>query len=196
MCPQPRLDVSVIRLLDGSRAYLHAVIDNYSRAILAWRLAGQLLSVNTAELMREAAQRCVDACQQVKLVTDAGVENVNEVVSQALGELGVEQIIAQVDVVWSNSMIERFWACLRHAWLYLHGLDTIEAVREQVAFYVREYNEVMPHAAFAGQTPNEMYLGTGTDVPEKLAAGRAEARQRRLEANRQARCRPCPLPPK
>jgi len=29
------LDVTIIRLLDGTRAYLHAVIDNYSRRILS-----------------------------------------------------------------------------------------------------------------------------------------------------------------
>jgi putative transposase len=32
------IDVTVIRLLDGTRLYLHAVIDNFSRRILAWKL--------------------------------------------------------------------------------------------------------------------------------------------------------------
>jgi transposase InsO family protein len=33
------IDTTVIRLLDGTRAYLHAVIDNFSRRILGWRVA-------------------------------------------------------------------------------------------------------------------------------------------------------------
>jgi len=33
------LDVTVIKLLDGTRTYLHAAIDNFSRRILAWKLA-------------------------------------------------------------------------------------------------------------------------------------------------------------
>ena len=33
------IDTTVIRLLDGTRAYLHAVIDNFSRRILAWQVA-------------------------------------------------------------------------------------------------------------------------------------------------------------
>lgn len=33
------IDTTLIRLLDGTRAYLHAVIDNYSRRILAWRIS-------------------------------------------------------------------------------------------------------------------------------------------------------------
>ena len=32
------IDTTVIHLLDGSRAYLHAVIDNFSRRILAWHV--------------------------------------------------------------------------------------------------------------------------------------------------------------
>jgi hypothetical protein len=36
------IDTTVIRLLDGTRAYLHAVIDNFSRRILAWRVAERL----------------------------------------------------------------------------------------------------------------------------------------------------------
>ena len=33
------IDTTVIRLLDGTRAYLQAVIDNFSRKILAWRVS-------------------------------------------------------------------------------------------------------------------------------------------------------------
>src|SRR5216684_4508404 len=36
------IDTTAIRLLDGTRAYLHAVIDNFSRRILAWRVTGPL----------------------------------------------------------------------------------------------------------------------------------------------------------
>jgi transposase InsO family protein len=34
-------------LLDGTKAYLHAVIDNYSRRILAWTVAETLNPMNT-----------------------------------------------------------------------------------------------------------------------------------------------------
>jgi putative transposase len=36
------LDVTIIRLFDGTRAYLHAAIDNYSRRILSWSLEDHL----------------------------------------------------------------------------------------------------------------------------------------------------------
>jgi putative transposase len=39
------IDTSVVRLLDGSRAYLHAVIDNYSRRILSWKVSSSPIAL-------------------------------------------------------------------------------------------------------------------------------------------------------
>jgi hypothetical protein len=58
--------------------------------------------------------------------------------------------------------------------------------------YVDEHNRVLPHAAFHGQTPDEMYFGTGDAVPAHLASGAAAARRARGEANRSAACETCP----
>jgi putative transposase len=49
------IDTTVIRLLDGTRAYLHAVIDNFSRRILAWRVADTFMAVNSVAVLVEAA---------------------------------------------------------------------------------------------------------------------------------------------
>ena len=55
-------------------------------------------------------------------------------------------------------MIEAWWRSLKHQWLFLHPLDTVATVRRLVAFYVDEHNRVLPHSAFRGQTPDEMYF--------------------------------------
>jgi len=78
-------------------------------------------------------------------------------------------VLAQVEVTFSNSMIEAFWRSLKHSWIYLHSLDTAAALRRLVEFYVTAHNEVMPHSAFDGQTPDEMYFGTGGAVTINLA---------------------------
>jgi hypothetical protein len=88
-------------------------------------------------------------------------------------------------------MIEAFWRGLKHQWLYLNTLDTLATVKRHVAFYVEQHNTHLPHAAFKGQTPNEMYFGTGADVPKQLADARVAARTARLAANRAVRCATC-----
>jgi hypothetical protein len=71
-------------------------------------------------------------------------------------------------------------------------LDSVTTVRRLVAFYVQEHNTVLPHSAFRGQTPDEMYFGSGDTVPAELTARAAAARQARIDANRSAACGKCP----
>src|SRR2546422_6850647 len=50
------IDTTVIRLLDGTRVYLHAVIDNFSRRILAWRVAETFAPANSVAVLVEAGR--------------------------------------------------------------------------------------------------------------------------------------------
>ena len=88
------IDTTVIRLLDGSRAYLHAVIDNFSRRILAWRVADTFAPVNSvAVLARRQSGRDVRQTTTPVVLADAGVENVN----------------AQVDDLITTGVLRRVW---------------------------------------------------------------------------------------
>ena len=108
------LDVTIIRLLDGTRAYLHAVIDNYSRRILAWRLADRLGSGGTCRILREAAVQLSGCPEHTIVVADSGSENVNGAVDGVLDDEELTRVLAQVEVTFSNSMIEAFWRSLKH----------------------------------------------------------------------------------
>jgi transposase InsO family protein len=147
------IDTTVIRLLDGTRSYLHAVIDNFSRRILAWRVA----DVRAREQRGRAARR----------------QSGRHTLRHRPGRHGG---------CWSRE----------HQWLFLHSLDSVTTVRRLVEFYVDEHNHVLPHSAFRGQTPDEMYFGTGDAVPADLTSGADTARRARAEANRSAACRTCP----
>jgi hypothetical protein len=68
------IDTTVIHLLDGTRAYLHAVIDNFSRRILAWRLADTFAPVTSVDVLLEAGQGATRSGNTPVVVADAGVE--------------------------------------------------------------------------------------------------------------------------
>jgi len=80
---------------------------------------------------------------------------------------------------------------LKHQWLYLNTLDTVSTLETLVTFYVDEHNTRLPHSAFRGQTPDEMYFSTGNDIPAELEAARITARQSRIETNRNMSCKTC-----
>jgi hypothetical protein len=83
----------------------------------------------------------------------------------------------------------------KHQWLCLNTLDTVAHLETLIAFFVEEHNVRMPHSAFAGQTPDEMYLGTAQNLPDELVVARGKARERRLAVNRAVRCHRCAPPP-
>jgi putative transposase len=186
------IDTIVIRLLDGSRAYLHAVIDNFSRRILAWRVAETFTPANSVAVLVEASRTATPSETTPAVLADAGVENVNAQVDELITTGVLRRILAFTELKFSNSMIEAWWRSLKHQWLFLHSLDSVTTVRRLVAFYVHEHNTVLPHSAFRGQTPDEMYFGRGDAVPADLAARAAAARRARVEANRSAACGRCP----
>jgi transposase InsO family protein len=185
------IDVTIIKLLDGTKVYLHADIDNLSRRILAWKVALRLEPQNTCAVLVEAGKTLPPEEDPATVVADSGVENVNGAVDALLGLGRLRRVLAQVEVDFSNSMIEAFWRSMKHNWLFLNQLDTPTAVERLVSFYVTEHNSIMPHAAFNGQTPDEVYFGTGDHVAAQLAQRRTDARQARLAANRMVACAQC-----
>ncbi|MSP63413.1 MAG: transposase [Myxococcales bacterium] len=80
------IDVTILKLLDGSKAYIHAVIDNYSRKILAWTVADRLDPATTCQVLAAAGRHvqrrgtepgaAVHDTARPTLVADSGVENV------------------------------------------------------------------------------------------------------------------------
>jgi putative transposase len=82
------IDTTVIRLLDGTRAYVHAVIDNFSRRILAWRVTDSFAAINSVAVLLEAMQGARRSASPPVVLADAGVENVNAQVN-ALIDTGV-----------------------------------------------------------------------------------------------------------
>jgi len=186
------IDTTVIRLLDGTRAYVHAVIDNFSRRILAWRVAETFAPGNSVAVLVEASRGVAPSETTPVVLADAGVENVNAQVDDLITTGVLRRVLAFTELKFSNSMIEAWWRSLKHQWLFLHSLDSVTTVRRLVEFYVQEHNRVLPHSAFRGQTPDEMYFGTGDAVPADLTARAAAARRARVKANRSAACRTCP----
>jgi len=183
------VDTTVIGLLDGSRAYLHAIIDNFSRRILAWNVAGNFHPSVTARLLLDASQSVTSG--KPTLLVDGGVENYNSAVDKIVETGLLKRVLARTEVAFSNSLIESWWRVLKHQWLYLNSLDTVTTVQKLVAFYIEQHNTHLPHSSFRGQTPDEMYFGTGSKIPKELEASGSAARKSRMDTNRAQTCRTC-----
>jgi transposase InsO family protein len=184
------VDVTIIRLLDGTRTYLHAVVDNYSRRVLAWTLEKRLCAEGTRKILDEARRALGDREDKVQVMTDGGSENL--VVHQDDDLVAIaEHVVAQVDVIQSNSMVEALWSQLRHRWLYLHQLDSFAGLESLIRKYFLDHNSLIPRVELGGRTPDEAYAGHELGLAEFLRAQHAHARVRRLATNRAASCHRC-----
>ena len=170
------------------------MIDNFSRRILAFRVAERFQIASTIAVLVEAAQQAVsvdDKADVPMLVVDGGVENFNGGVDGLVEQGILRRVLALTELRFSNSMIEAFWRQMKHQWLLLNTLDTVAVLRRHVSFYVEAHNGEIPHSAFRGETPDEVYLGTGDHVPEELEAAKTWARRARLTTNRSVSCGTC-----
>lgn len=84
-------------------------------------------------------------------VAAGSIWQVEEPGAGPLGEANLNRVLAQVDVTYSNSMIEASWRSWKYSWLYLYGLKGESDLRRLIAFWVHAHNGVMPHSAFDGQ---------------------------------------------
>ena len=89
-------DTTVIRLLDGRKVYLRAVIDNFSRRVLSWWLGTSPEPTSTAALLVEASKgrTQADVNGPVSVMVDGGVENFNTAVDELVKEGLLKRILA------------------------------------------------------------------------------------------------------
>ena len=186
------LDRTIIKPLDGTKAYLSCIIDNFSRRILAWQLTTDASPTATFAVLVEAAKWVASRSCAVDVYVDDGRENANSTVDPLFEDSVLKRIIAQIDVSFSNSMIEAFFSRLKHGWLFLNDLQDFATLEKLVSFYIAEHNSVLPHAAFHGQTPDEIYFSTGDAILEQIAEGKRLAREDRIIKNRSRSCDICP----
>ncbi len=190
------IDVTIVRLVDGTKAYLQAVIDNYSRYVLDWKVSADISAVNTRDLLLSALAKAkiLGDVGKPEVFSDGGPENDNADVA-GLGALGLFTLtLAQIDVTFSNSLIEALFRSAKHNYLFQQRLETLETFTRHASFYLTQHNEVMPHNAFNGATPLEMYIGSwgpkcNTQITEQAKASKAARHAHHTTRN----CPICPF---
>lgn len=84
------VDVSVFRIVSGSKVYIQAIIDNASRYVLAWQVTQDYGGANTKTLIEKAfevANRLSANVGAPNLLADDGTENQNKDVLMVLHRL-------------------------------------------------------------------------------------------------------------
>jgi putative transposase len=149
----------VTYLAVGSRWwYLAAVLDQYSRRVLAWRLG----SVRDSQLTRavvEAALRRRRPDAGLIFHSDRGTEFLGTMFRQRLKDHGVRQSMTRGGAPDENAHMESFFHSLKADVIHGRGFETVADLRRELQRYVAYYNRTRLHSALSYRSPVDYERG-------------------------------------
>jgi putative transposase len=147
-------DITYIPMAHGF-VYLVAVMDWYSRRVLAWRLSNTLTTDFCLEAVEEALARYGPPGI---FNTDQGCQFTSTEFTGLLKAHGI-QISMDSKGCWrDNVFVERLWRTIKYEEVYLKAYDSIPEAKRSLAAYLAFYNGSRPHRALNGQPPDAVYF--------------------------------------
>ena len=148
------LDTTYIPMARGF-VYLTAVVDVFSRRVLAHKVAITLEACHAKEIIEQALAR--HGTPEI-VNTDQGsqftAEEFTRVVLQAECRLSMDGRGAWRD----NVFVERLWRSVKYERVYLKAYDSVSAARADIADYLAWYNAHRAHSSLDRLTPDEAYF--------------------------------------
>jgi putative transposase len=148
-------DITYVPMRKGV-LYLVAIMDWYSRKVLAWRLS------NTLD-----TGFCTDALKEVlEKHGKPGIFNTDQ--GSQFTSLEFTDILKGADIQISmdgkgrwmdNVFIERLWRSLKYECVYLQAFENGTESRNGIGEWISYYNSERPHSSLDGRTPDEVYYG-------------------------------------
>jgi putative transposase len=138
-------------------AYLVAIMDVYSRKILAWQLSNSLDLRFCLEALDEAITRY--GTPEI-FNTDQGAQFTSEPFTATLLKHGIRISMDSKGRGKDNVFIERFWRTLKYEEVYLHAYTDLNDARHHLHAYMNYYNTQRTHSSLAHQTPETVYTQT------------------------------------
>jgi len=157
------MDITYIPMARGF-VYLAAVVDWFSRRVLAWRLSITL----EVEFCLDAVEEALARHGRPEIFnTDQG----SQFTSAAFTGLLLKNAIAiSMDGrgAWrDNVFVERLWRSVKYEEVYLRAYDSVGQARASLGRYLDFYNRKRPHSSLDARTPEKAYFD---HLPRRAAA--------------------------
>ena len=145
-------DITYVPLPTGYM-YLAAVIDWYSRYVLAWRLSNTLDGTFCVEVLEEALGRRTPEVFN----TDQGAQFTAAAFVGRLERAGVAISMDGRGRALDNVFVERLWRTVKYEDIYIRGYETVPDLTTGLRKYFRYYNRERMHSSLEDRTPAEVY---------------------------------------
>jgi putative transposase len=148
-------DITYIPMAKGF-VYLVAVMDWFSRRVLAWRVSITMAADFCVEALREAMERFG---QPDIFNTDQGAQFTS---ADFVGELAGRKVRISMDGrgrYLDNIFIERLWRSLKYEEVFIKAYGAVIEARRSIGKWLEFYNDERPHQALDYRTPREIFEG-------------------------------------
>jgi putative transposase len=145
-------DITYVRLRHGF-VYLVAILDWYSRFVVAWELS---VTVD-GQFCLEALTRALAGRRPEIFNTDQGAQFTSERFTGLLRAAGVQISMDGRGRALDNVFVERLWRSLKYEEVYLKDYASVPEARAHLGQYFDFYNHDRPHQSLAYQTPAAVY---------------------------------------
>jgi putative transposase len=150
------MDITYLPMRKGF-LYLVAVMDWYSRKILAWKLSNTM----HAEFCVAALQEAIAKYGVPEIMnTDQGSQFTSLDFIRVLKEHEIKISMDGKGCWRDNVFIERFWRTVKYEEVHLRAYGCTTDARDHLIRYLRFYNQTRPHSALDGQTPDQAYFAS------------------------------------
>ncbi len=150
------MDISYIPMARGF-VYLAAVIDWYSRRVLAWRVS---ISMDT-EFCTDAVEEAIARYGTPEIFnTDQGSQFTSTAFTGLLVRHGIRISMDGRGCWRDNVMIERLWRSIKYEEVYLHAYESVSQARGGIGRYIEFYNTRRPHSSLQARTPDVVYFNS------------------------------------
>jgi putative transposase len=147
-------DITYIPMARGF-VYLVAIIDWFSRRVLAWRVSITL----DADFCVEALEEALASFGKPAIFnTDQGSQFTSIAFT---GVLERKKIAISMDGrgCWrDNVFVERLWRSVKYEEVYLHAYGSVPEARLGIGRYFDFYNRLRPHSSLGARTPDDVYF--------------------------------------
>jgi putative transposase len=155
------MDITYVPMARGF-VYLAAVVDWFSRRVLAWRLSISMDASFCIEAVEEALAR---HGRPAIFNTDQGSQFTSMAFTGVLKTAGIAISMDGRGAWRDNVFVERLWRTIKYEEVYLRAYASVSEARSSLGRYLAFYNAGRPHSSLDRQTPDEAYFNPLQPIP-------------------------------
>ena len=151
-------DVTEFKLINGSKAYLSAILDLGDNSVVSYVLGKS----NNNKLVFDTLDKAIETNPTATPLfhSDRGFQYTSKTFKTKLNAINAVQSMSRIGKCIDNGPMEAFWGTLKAEMYYLRKFSTFEELEQAINEYIKFYNIKRLQKKLKGMAPLEYRIHT------------------------------------